>query len=207
MEQFVNWIIEYGYYCVMQYGYTGIFVLLLLGVFGLPVPDEILLAFAGYLIFKGDLQFIPTLASAYVGAMCGISLSYGLGHTAGTYLIEKYGAHINLTRDRMDNVHHWYRRMGRWVLLFGYFLPGFRHLTALVAGSSKLQLPIFAVFAYSGALLWTGTYISLGYFVGEQWATISGEIHNQMVIVGGVLIVLSILYYLVWQRRQQKTSS
>ncbi len=207
MEQFVNWIIEYGYYCVMQYGYTGIFVLLLLGVFGLPVPDEILLAFAGYLIFKGDLQFIPTLASAYVGAMCGISLSYGLGHTAGIYLIEKYGAHINLTRDRMDNVHHWYRRMGRWVLLFGYFLPGFRHLTALVAGSSNLPLPIFAVFAYSGALLWTGTYISLGYFVGEQWATISGEIHNLMVIVGGVLIVLSILYYLVWQRRQQKTSS
>ena len=207
MEQFVNWIIEYGYYCVMQYGYTGIFVLLLLGVFGLPVPDEILLAFAGYLIFKGDLQFIPTLASAYVGAMCGISLSYGLGHTAGIYLIEKYGAHINLTRDRMDNVHHWYRRMGRWFLLFGYFLPGFRHLTALVAGSSNLPFPIFAVFAYSGALLWTGTYIFLGYFVGEQWATISGEIHNQMVIVGGVLIVLSILYYLVWQRRQQKTSS
>ena len=207
MEQFVNWIIEYGYYCVMQYGYIGIFVLLLLGVFGLPIPDEILLAFAGYLIFKGDLQFIPTLASAYVGAMCGISLSYGLGHTAGIYLIEKYGAHINLTRDRMDNVHHWYRRMGRWVLLFGYFLPGFRHLTALVAGSSNLQLPIFAVFAYSGALLWTGTYIFLGYFVGEQWSTIAGEIHNQMVIVGGVLIVLSILYYLVWQRRQQKTSS
>jgi len=207
MEPFVNWIIEHGYYWVMQYGYIGIFVLLLLGVFGLPVPDEILLAFAGYLIFKGDLQFIPTLASACVGAMCGISLSYGLGHTAGIYLIGKYGAHINLTRDRMDNVHHWYRRMGRWVLLFGYFLPGFRHLTALVAGSSNLQLPIFAVFAYSGALLSTGTYISLGYFVGEQWATISGEIHNRMVIVGGVLIVLSILYYLVWQRRQQKTSS
>ena len=207
MEPFVNWIIENGYYWVMKYGYIGIFVLLLLGVFGLPVPDEILLAFAGYLIFKGDLQFIPTLASACVGAMCGISLSYGLGHTAGIYLIEKYGAHINLTRDMMDNVHQWYRRMGRWILLFGYFLPGFRHLTALVAGSCNLQFPIFAVFAYSGALLWTGTYISLGYFVGEQWATISGEIHNQMVIVGGVLIVLSILYYLVWQRRQQKTSS
>ncbi|HCQ02914.1 MAG TPA: hypothetical protein DIT99_20485, partial [Candidatus Latescibacteria bacterium] len=77
MEPFVNWIIEHGYYWVMQYGYIGIFVLLLLGVFGLPVPDEILLAFAGYLIFKGDLQFIPTLASACVGAMCGISLSYG----------------------------------------------------------------------------------------------------------------------------------
>jgi membrane protein DedA with SNARE-associated domain len=206
MEQFVNWIIEYGYYWVVQYGYIGIFILLLLGVFGLPFPDEILLAFAGYLIFKGDLQFIPTLASACVGAMCGISLSYGLGHSAGIYLIEKYGERINLTQAKMDNVHHWYERMGRWILLLGYFFPGFRHLTALVAGSSNLQFPVFAVFAYPGALLWTGTYIFLGYFVGEKWATVSGEIHDQLVIVGGVLIVLSLLYYLIWQRKQRKTS-
>ena len=59
MEQFVNWIIEYGYYCVMQYGYIGIFVLLLLGVFGLPFPDEILLAFAGYLILKAIFNLFP----------------------------------------------------------------------------------------------------------------------------------------------------
>ena len=92
------------------------------------------------------------------------------------------------------------------ILLLGYFFPGFRHLTALVAGSSNLQFPVFAVFAYPGALLWTGTYIFLGYFVGEKWATVSGEIHDQLVIVGGVLIVLSLLYYLIWQRKQRKTS-
>jgi membrane protein DedA with SNARE-associated domain len=71
-----------------HHGYPIIFVLLLLGIFGLPIPDEFLLAFAGALISKGRLHFVPTILSATLGSMCGITLSYVLGRTAGIHLVK-----------------------------------------------------------------------------------------------------------------------
>lgn len=204
MDTIYTWVIEYGHLWVTQYGYIGIFILLFVGVFGLPIPDEILLAFAGYLIYKSDLLFVPTMASAFLGAVGGITLSYGLGHTAGIYLIERHGARVNLTAAKMDRVHRWFERMGRWALMFGYFFPGIRHLTALVAGSSKLEYPVFAVFAYIGAFLWTGAYIFLGYVLGEQWASVSEQVHNQLLLAVSILLTGVILYYIFWQRKQRR---
>jgi len=204
METIFPSIVDYGYEWVIQYGYLGIFILLFLGVFGLPIPDEIILAYAGYLVFKGDLEFSPTILSAFVGAMGGISLSYGLGHTAGMYLVERYGPRINLTITKMERTHDWFERMGRWALMFGYFFPGIRHLTALIAGSSGLQYPIFAVYAYIGALFWTGAYILIGYFLGERWSHVSEQMHDQLMIAAGIMTILATVYYFYRQWKQKR---
>ncbi len=68
---------------IIDYGYPGLFVLLMLGIVGLPVPDETLLAFAGYLVFQGKLSPVPTLLASFLGSACGISLSYFLGASPG----------------------------------------------------------------------------------------------------------------------------
>ena len=197
MELVFPQMVELGYEWVIQYGYLGIFVLLFLGVFGLPIPDEVILAFAGYLVFNGDLNLAPTMASAFVGAMGGISLSYALGHTAGTYLLEKHGSKFRLTAARIAHTHTWFERMGRWVLTLGYFVPGFRHVTALIAGSSGLGYYVFAGFAYSGALIWTGTYIIVGYYLGESWEKVSGQMHDQLLLVAAAAGLIACFYYLL----------
>ncbi|HKC10930.1 MAG TPA: DedA family protein, partial [Vicinamibacteria bacterium] len=66
---------------IAHYGYVAIFSLLVLGIIGLPIPDETLLLFVGYLIYKGQLRAIPSLASAFLGSLCGITLSYAVGRT------------------------------------------------------------------------------------------------------------------------------
>jgi membrane protein DedA with SNARE-associated domain len=76
---------------ITQYGYGAIFVLLMLGIVGLPVPDETLLTIAGYLVFKEKLAFLPTLLAAFLGSSCGMSVSYACGRGLGTYLIRKVG--------------------------------------------------------------------------------------------------------------------
>jgi len=58
---------------------------------------------------------------------------------------------------RMDTLEHWFEHIGKWALAFGYFIPGVRHLTAIAAGSSGFPFPVFAKYAYGGALLWTET--------------------------------------------------
>lgn len=187
---------------VTQYGHVAIFCLLVLGIVGLPVPDEWLLTFAGYLVYKGHFHYLPTVAAAFAGSACGITISYIIGRTGGLYLIHKYGRYVHLTQARLDRVHNWFERMGRWTLFFGYYMPGVRHFTAVVAGSSELEPPVFALFAYSGALVWVVTFISLGYFLGERWSTISEEIHGVLLWLTIAAVAAGLLFW--WLRRRKK---
>ena len=162
METIAPWIAHYGYF--------AIFFLLLLGIVGLPFPDEWLLTFTGYLVFKEHLNLWPACAVAAAGSMCGITVSYGLGRSAGLFVMHHWGRLFRVTQRDLDRVHTWFERFGRWMLLIGYFIPGVRHLTAIVAGTSKMEYLHFSFYAYTGALLWSGTFIAIGYFLGERWA-------------------------------------
>jgi membrane protein DedA with SNARE-associated domain len=184
---------------VERYGYSGIFALLSLGIIGMPVPDEGLLVFAGYLAYKGDLELVPTITASFLGSVCGITLSYGLGRIAGNYLLQSYGPHLGLTAQRIAEVHAWFEHQGRWSLTFGYFLPGIRHLTAFAAGMSKLQLTVFAPFTYAGVLLWSGAFVLAGYFLGEEWTQVSEKIRPALVVASAVLVVFLIGYFLIPQ--------
>ena len=125
--------------------------------------------FCGYLIWKGRLHPAATFFAGLSGSACGISLSYVLGRTYGHKMAYRYGKYIGLTSERLGRVHRWFYRMGSWLLAVGYFIPGVRHCSALVAGMSELHYPTFALFAYSGAALWVTCFLSLGFLVGENW--------------------------------------
>lgn len=184
MELITHWI--------SQYGYFGLFSLLMLGIVGVPVPDETLLTFSGYLIFRGRLSFHFTFMSAILGSACGITLSYALGRSLGLFLIHKYGRYVLITPERLDAVHQWFLKRGKWSLPIGYFIPGVRHLTAYVAGASQLETRKFALYAYSGAVIWSTTFILLGYFLGDQWEYVSDRVQEN-VVVGSIVIGLAIL--------------
>ena len=192
MEIITQWISHYGYF--------GLFSLLMLGIVGVPVPDETLLTFAGYLIFKNQLSFPLTLLFAFLGSSTGISISYGLGRSLGLFLIHKYGRYVLITPEKLELVHRWFLRRGRWSLPIGYFVPGVRHLTAYVAGASRLELPVFAAFAYSGALVWSTTFILLGYSLGDKWEFVLSKLQDN--IFEGTLIVAAILA-VVWTLRKK----
>jgi membrane protein DedA with SNARE-associated domain len=195
MEQHVlDWI--------SRYGYPAIFCLLMLGIVGLPVPDETLLAFTGYLIFSHRLQAVPAFLTVLLGTICGITLSYTLGRTFGLALIHRFGKYIHLTEERLAKAHRFFERVGHWSLTFGYFVPGVRHLTAYAAGVSYVQPRTFALFAYLGALLWASTFLAIGYFLGDRWQAVSEQIHRHTAIACGVLAA-ALVFYLLWQKQRR----
>jgi len=195
---------EAMFFWVTRHGYLGLSSLLMLGIVGLPIPDETLLLFAGYLIYKGTLHAGLTLLSAFLGSACGITLSYFLGRTLGMGLIHKYGSYVRITDGRVGRVHDWFRRVGRWGLVIGYYLPGVRHITALIAGSAELELWVFAPFAYSGALLWVATFISAGYVLGESWEKVSEHIHQNLLLATGAICSLLLVFLLVRRVMRKK---
>ena len=154
---FAHWILEYGA--------PILFLLLVLGIVGLPIPDETLLVVSGVLIAKGKLEAGPIFIAAILGSFCGITISYILGRCAGPWVEKKLEAWFKITREKIEKVERWYQKIGKGVLFIGYFIPVVRHLSGFVAGGSKLKLKDFMIFAYTGALVWCVTFLIIGYFL------------------------------------------
>jgi membrane protein DedA with SNARE-associated domain len=189
---------------VAAHGYLGLFSLLVLGIVGLPVPDEWLLTLCGYFVFRQTFRFVPTVTAAFLGSSVGITISYALGRSLGTFLLLKYGRFFRITHHEIDRVHAWFQRIGRWTLTIGYFIPGVRHLTAYVAGATELEIPTFLIFAYSGALIWSVTFISLGYYLGEQWERISQMADRTgFALTAGVVFLIAGYVLITLKRRAQ----
>ena len=186
---------------VAHYGYVGIFGLLMLGIIGLPIPDETLLMFTGYLIFKHELEPLPAFAAGFLGSICGITVSYALGRMLGLYLVTRLGHFLHIEPEALEQVRAWYERKGKYGLVISYFIPGIRHLAAYVAGSSRLSLPVFATFAYLGGLLWSGSFISIGYVLGDEWRQMSVSLHRYLLIGAGVITVVIAIGFILMRRR------
>jgi len=196
MESVFSWIIAYGYW--------ALFALLMLGILGLPIPDETLLMFSGYLVSQEKLAFQSTLATAFLGSVCGISLSYLLGRWIGPPIVLRCEQVFHLKSGTTDRAKLWYQRKGKYALFFGYFIPGVRHLTALLAGSARLPLSTFGLLAYSGGFVWSLTFISLGYGLEEEWKTFSGTIHRAL-IVTAALTITGAGIWIYHKRKHQQT--
>jgi membrane protein DedA with SNARE-associated domain len=190
---------------ISQYGYLAIFVLLACGIVGLPLPDETLLTFTGYLIYKSHLSPPIVFASALGGSASGITISYALGRSFGMALLHRFGKYLHLTPERIERAHQWFERIGHWALTFGYFIPGVRHLTAYAAGMSGLAPHSFAIFAYLGAVLWVGCFLSLGYFLGDRWQVVQHNIDQYLKWLAIGLGAL-ILAYVLWRKLQPRTA-
>lgn len=194
-ETFSLWLIEYGSF--------ALFGLLALGIIALPVPEETLMIIAGVLMYNEKLNIPATILAALGGSILGITVSYVLGITFGTYFLQKFGKYVGLTEARFDAVHQWFERLGKWTLVIGYFIPGVRHLTGFAAGSSKLEYKYFALFGYFGALLWVSTFLSIGYFFGNYWLNVLSNFDlpideiMTLLIFGAILAIMIYIFYRV----------
>ncbi len=188
-EQVLHWI--------TQYGYIAIYLCLVLGIVGLPIPDETMMTFSGYLVYTGTLSLPLTFLTALAGSISGITISYALGRFLGMTVVHKYGRYFRLDEAHIAKAHAWFDRIGHWALTIGYFIPGVRHFTAYAAGISELSPRTFAIYAYSGSLIWVSTFIGLGYFLGERWKAVEANIHVYL-MWGGIAMGILVIAYFVW---------
>lgn len=197
MERIFDWI--------GTYGPGALFLALVLGIVGLPVPDETLLVFSGYLISKGKLHLPATVIAAVAGSWCGISVSYGLGRTLGLGVVRRFGKYLHVDDTRLEHVHAWFNRRGHWALFIGYYIAGVRHITAVIAGASGVEFRNVILYGWSGGLIWAGLFLGLGYFVGEQWRQAFDLVGRYMHLASYLLIAAAVGYG-VWRWKSGRFS-
>jgi membrane protein DedA with SNARE-associated domain len=193
-------------FSITQYSYFGIFIALGLGIVGLPVPDETLMAYAGFLVFNGKLNYFYTIMVSFMGTSCGITLGYFLGRSFGNPFIRRYASKMHVNQDDIQDAENLYNKYGKFALFIGYFIPGIRHLTAIFAGVSLMPYRTFALFAYTGGFLWTITLVSFGYFLGEKWHYVYMYSHRfiiPLVLLSIVVLIIGIYWKTVKAKRSK----
>jgi membrane protein DedA with SNARE-associated domain len=175
-----------------HYGYFAIFALLMLGIVGPLIPDETILVLSGIAVHRGQLGLGATIAVGFAGSLCGITLSYVLGRTGAIYVLERYEPLNRWVGRHLPQVEGWFQRYGKWTLFFGYFIAGVRHFTALAAGMSKVKVGTFTLYAYPGGLVWVVCFVSIGYYLGEEWERLARGLNRGALIVTGIAAAIAL---------------
>ena len=183
-----------------------LFAAQMFGIFGLPIPEELLLTFAGGLVRRGDLAAPPTFAAAVGGAMAGMTFNYMVGRL-GVRVLGRLPA---VKSDTLNRAQSWLTQWGKWLRVFGCFVPGLRHLTPLAAGSGKLDFRTFCAYGYPGAALWSTTFIAIGYYAGagHDWTHASLLLRGHHVLaamaLGGVLSIYVLGRHRLWFQTRKR---
>ena len=183
---------------ITHYGYAAILILLMLGIFGIPLPDEILLTFVGYLASTGELNYVITLLIVVFGSCCGISLNYAVGRAVAANLLPR----LRFAEHGLANLRERFKRHGGWVLFFGWLLPGVRHWLTLGAGTLKLPSGLVAISTFPATLIWSLFYVTLGYLLGEEGPILLEKMHSNLRIAAAAMVLLFLGYVLLRGRRR-----
>jgi membrane protein DedA with SNARE-associated domain/membrane-associated phospholipid phosphatase len=195
LEHLTTWI--------NQYGYGVLLVALILELLALPLPGEAVMSYAGLLVYQGKLNWIVSILAAFSGSIIGMTLSYWIGFKLGTPFFHKYGHYVHLGPERLEKVSRWFSRYGNKLLVIAYFIPGIRHFTGYFSGINRLPFRTFALYAYTGAFIWTATFITLGKVLGPQWEHFHGVIKKYLIIAGIVAAVAIVLYVVYRNNKEQ----
>lgn len=189
---------------ISDYGYWGIMISLILGIVGLPLPDEVLMMFAGYMVQSGELSLIMTLIVSFIASLTGMSISFWIGSKFGYPLLHRFGPKLHISLERLERAEIWFQKYGKFAVFIGYFLPGIRHITAYLSGIGHWKYSTFITNAAYGALVWVITFVSIGYYLGQDWLLFSQMLHrNLLVVVTVALIAAALLLVYQWVRRRK----
>lgn len=175
----------------------------------MPLPEETLLVFSGFLVSTGKLKYFPTFLTCYLGSISAMTAAYWIGRLLGFPFIEKYGKRFGLGYSLYKRTEEWFNRIGKWALPTGYFIPGVRQFTAYFAGITKLPFPTFMLYTYTGGLFWSVLFVTIGWQLGESWPVLFDIISRNLALffVGLFLIIVVVSYIRKYSNKKIKNTT
>jgi len=174
-----------------------------------PIPSELIMPFAGYVAYTGELNYFLVILVGSLGAVLGSSVAYILALWLGRPLIDRFGIFFGLDEKKMASAERWFKRWGVWGIFIGHSLPGIRSVISFPAGLSKMDRKKFAIFTFSGAMVWNTVLVTAGYLLGENWIQFwerTDSLHLDLVMLAGLGVAL-VVYFLYKKRKNQVTRS
>jgi membrane protein DedA with SNARE-associated domain len=187
---------------LLDFGLLGLVALMFVENVFPPIPSEVVLPLAGYLVSTGDLTFASVLAAATVGSVLGSIFLYELARQGGRPFILRYGRLLRVGPEDLDRAEEWFTRRGPLVVLVGRCIPGVRSLVSLPAGLLRMSRALYFGLTLLGTLVWNTALIGAGWLLGREWDKVADAIGPlSKPIIAVLLVALAVGAVVFWRRR------
>ncbi len=200
IEHITGWMVE----LIGATGYFGVFVLMTVESALIPLPSEVTMPFAGFLVSEQRLAFWGVVLAGGLGNLVGSLVAYFLGWRLGEPMlrvfIRSHGRWVLMSEHDYDLAERWLRERGELIVFASRMLPVIRTFISLPAGVAHMNLTRFCIYSLVGSLIWSALLTQLGVKLGENWPTLSDIWHRFDAVIVAVLLALVALY--VWHKRE-----
>ena len=183
-------------------GYSGVFILMALESMIAPVPSEVVMPFAGYLVLQNRFNFWIVLLASSLGSIFGSVLSYYIGFYGGRPLVLKFGRYLLLEEEHLEWTEKWFERQGDKTIFISRFVPVVRHLISIPAGIARMPMHKFIVYTFIGATIWNLVLLYAGIKLGSHWGVIH-EYSRELDIVFVSAVILFLAYF-IWKHHKKR---
>jgi membrane protein DedA with SNARE-associated domain len=185
---------------LLNIGYAGLFILMVLESASLPIPSELVLPLAGYQVFLGKMNLELAIIVATVALLVGALIDYYLALWLGRPIVYRLLGRVGVSSAHLDDGERWIDSKGSWTVFVARFIPGLRAAISVPAGLLRMKIRSFAILTAAGSLIWSAVLIYAGYSAGPLWqsslATLSKFADQAALVAVASISVLYVVYYL-----------
>jgi membrane protein DedA with SNARE-associated domain len=187
--------------------YGGVAILMAIESACIPVPSELIMPFAGYLVYEGTMKLLLVATAGAIGCNLGSLVAYEIGCYGGRPLVERYGRWILLGHRELDWADRFFARWGYLAVFIARLLPVVRTFIALPAGVARMPRLRFHVYTFLGSWPWCFALAWFGMKLGQNWREL-GKYFHRFDIVILVLLIIAIVWFVRshWQNRMKTVS-
>lgn len=188
-----------------SYGYIALFVAMVLENANIPIPSEVVLGFAGFLISQQIFSFWTTFIVACLAGLVGSVLSYWLGSYGGRPLLSKYGKYIFFNEHKFQMAENMFNKYGGAAVLICRCLPGVRTFISFPAGIARYPFWKFTIFTIIGTIPWTLLLVWAGSLLGSHWRDLIQYNHIFLIVIAVVCVIAAVVYF--WHKRRRRNAA
>ena len=182
---------------VESWGYLGIFIMTFIESTFVPIPAEVTLIPAGYLVAQGEMHWYLVFLCSVMGTLGGSLFNYFIAYYFGRKIFIRYGKYFFMDSKKLESIEHFFKKHGAISAFTGRLLPGVKHFISFPAGLAKMPLRKFIVYTVLGAAIWCGILIEVGYQIGENEHLIKKYI--KQVNIALILMVSAMISFYIWK--------
>ncbi|MEC0370817.1 DedA family protein [Paenibacillus chibensis] len=190
---FISDIISQLFHWIQSLGYFGIMLGLMIEV----IPSEIVLAYGGFLVSSGHINFVGAVLFGIIGGVIAQLFVYWIGRYGGRPVLEKYGKYIFIHKKHIDYAEAWFTKYGTGVIFTARFIPVVRHAISIPAGISKMNVWRFTLLTTLAIIPWSMLFVYLGYVLGDQWEHVDEKAAPYITPILLIALALLIVYFVI----------
>ncbi len=200
IENLITFLAGFIVAAISALGLLGIVLMMAIESACIPLPSEIIMPFAGYLVSQGHFSLIMAATAGALGCNLGSAVAYAVGQYGGRPFVERWGGYLLITKRDLDAADRFFARFGALAVFIGRLLPVVRTFIALPAGIARMPLVKFHLYTFVGSWIWCFVLAYIGMKLGQAWEsdpTLRSIMHRLDVVIV-VLLVAGVAFY-VWR--------